>query len=249
MPQQLRLLNDQRQTMLVAGAELVMRESRRARRLFLQLVPPHTLELVVPVGTRARDVQAFVDEHREWIERARKHVSSRYSGDRALLPTRVALRAVGRAVRVRYKHAADRRPRAHVRADELVIETAREDHGDGRALLRAWLLDEARMHLKPWLWREAETVGRLPRKVQVRLQRTRWGSCSGHGNISINASALFLDAPVVRYLLIHEICHLFSLNHSRRFWRMVERFEPDCRALDRELANAWTKVPLWVSAD
>lgn len=65
MPQQLRLLDDQRQPTLVASAELVMRESRRARRLFLQLVPPHTLELVVPVGTRPREVQAFVEEHRD----------------------------------------------------------------------------------------------------------------------------------------------------------------------------------------
>ena len=65
MPQQLRLLDDQRPNSLVGSGELVMRESRRARRLFLQLVQPHTLELVVPVGTRARDVlgDGKVGEH------------------------------------------------------------------------------------------------------------------------------------------------------------------------------------------
>jgi len=248
MPQQLRLLDDQRPPTLVASGELVMRESRRARRLFLQLVPPHTLELVVPVGTRPRDVQAFVEEHRDWIERARAHVKTRYSGDRELLPSSVTLRALGLRYGVRYRHVQGRRPRRKVAGQALLIETEYADHRDARGLLREWLLDEARAHLKPWLWREAEAVGRLPRSVQVRLQRTRWGSCSGQGNISINASALFLDAPVVRYLLIHELCHLFSLNHSRRFWRLVERFEPDCRELDRRLANAWTEVPLWVSA-
>ena len=93
MPQQLRLLDDQRQSIFVSGGELVMRERRRARRVFLQLVPPHTLELVVPVGTRAREVEAFVAEHRDWIERARAHVSARYAGDRALLPSRIKLPA------------------------------------------------------------------------------------------------------------------------------------------------------------
>lgn len=248
MPQQLRLLDDQRSPTLVGTGDLVMRESRRARRLFLQLVPPHTLELVVPIGTRPRDVQAFVEEHRDWIERARAHVKTRYLGDRALLPSSVTLRAIGEKYSVRYRHAADRRPRRRVVGRELLLETAYADHRDARALLRAWLLDEARVHLKPWLWREAEAMGRLPRSVQVRLQRTRWGSCSGQGNISINASALFLDRAVARYLLIHELSHLYSLNHSRRFWRMVERFEPNCRELDRRLANAWTEVPLWVSA-
>ena len=247
MPQQLRLLDDQRPTLVTSG-ELVMRESRRARRLFLQLLPPHTLELVVPVGTRPRDVQAFVEEHRDWIERARAHVKARYSGDPELLPSTVTLRALGREYAVRYLHVPGGRPRRTLAGRALLIQTAHADHRDARDQLRAWLLDEARAHLKPWLWREAERVGRLPRAVQVRLQRTRWGSCSGQGNISINASALFLDPPVVRYLLIHELCHLFSLNHSRRFWRLVERFEPDCRELDRRLANAWTEVPLWVSA-
>jgi len=225
-----------------------MRESRRARRLFLQLVPPHTLELVVPIGTRPRDVQAFVEEHRDWIERARMHVSTRYAGDRELLPSSVTLRALGREYSVRYRHVPVGRPRRRSAGQALLVETAYADHRDARAQLRAWLLDEARAHLKPWLWREAERIGRLPKTVQVRLQRTRWGSCSGQGNISINASALFLDPPVVRYLLIHELCHLFSLNHSRRFWRLVERYEPECRELDRRLANAWTEVPLWVSA-
>ena len=96
--------------------------------------------------------------------------------------------------------------------------------------------------------REAARTGRAPKKMQVRLQRTRWGSCSSQGNISLNASALFLERRVARYLLIHELCHLYSLNHSRRFWNCVERYEPDYRRLDRELANAWTEVPLWVVA-
>ena len=248
MPQQLRLLDDQRHPTLVAGGDLVLRESRRARRLFLQLVPPHTLELVVPVGTRPKEVQAFVDEHRDWIERARMHVSTRYSGDRELLPSAVNLPAIGRSLKIRYRHESGKRARGRVTTQGLLLQTAFADHRDARLLLRAWLLDEARVHLKPWLLHEAEAIGRMPKNVQVRLQRTRWGSCSGQGNISINASALFLDRAVVRYLLIHELCHLFSLNHSRRFWRHVERFEPNYRELDRSLANAWTEVPLWVSA-
>src|SRR5690606_3422975 len=178
---------------------------------------------------------------------ARAQVQARYTGDRALLPPSVTLRAIGRSLRVLYRHVPGAKPRAFVTEHGLELSTAHADHRDARTLLRAWLLDEAREHLKPWLMREAAAIGRSPRKVQVRLQRTRWGSCSGQGNISLNASALFLEPPVVRYLLIHELCHLFSLDHSRRFWRYVERFEPNCRALDRRLANAWTEVPLWVS--
>ena len=50
---------------------------------------------------------------------------------------------------------------------------------------------------------------------------------------------------IVRYLLVHELCHLFSMNHSRRFWNAVAQFEPDYRALDRRLTAAWALIPLW----
>ncbi|HEU4618234.1 MAG TPA: SprT family zinc-dependent metalloprotease [Gammaproteobacteria bacterium] len=249
MPRQLRLLDDRLPTIFEADRDpLVVRESRRARRLFLQLVPPHTLELVVPVGTRPKMVEAFVREHADWISRARTQVETRYAGDRALLPASITLPAVGKRVSVHYRRAVGGRARSRVTGAGLELHTLRKDHLDGRPLLRRWLLDEARTHLKPWLLREADRVGRSPRKVQVRLQRTRWGSCSSSGNISLNASALFLSAPVVRYLMIHELCHLYSLNHSRRFWKLVEEFEPSWRALDRQLANAWTEIPLWVAA-
>jgi predicted metal-dependent hydrolase len=79
----------------------------------------------------------------------------------------------------------------------------------------------------------------------VRLQRTRWGSCSSAGGISLNAGLLFLAPELVRYLLIHELSHMLVLNHSRRFWRAVERHEPDWRELDRRLSEAWGVVPIW----
>jgi predicted metal-dependent hydrolase len=84
-----------------------------------------------------------------------------------------------------------------------------------------------------------------PTSVHVRLQRTRWGSCSSSRSVSLNAGLLFLAPELVRYLLIHELCHMIAMNHSRRFWCAVERFEPDCRDLDRRLAEAWGEIPIW----
>ena len=68
----------------------------RARRLALRMVPPHTLELVVPRGTRPANVQAFVREHRPWIERARREIATRYAGAATRCPSRVVLAALGR---------------------------------------------------------------------------------------------------------------------------------------------------------
>jgi predicted metal-dependent hydrolase len=228
-----------------AGAPLSVRESRRARYLTLRLLPPHTLELVVPRGTRAAEVAAFVAEHRSWIEDARRELAACAPLRSEGLPTSIDLTAIGKSWRVEYRHDAHAPVRCRARNAVLEVTTRDASRRGAETALRSWLLDEADYHLAPWLLRESQVVGQRPKSVQVRLQRTRWGSCSNSGTVSLNAALLFLEPPVVRYLFIHELCHLIALNHSRRFWAAVARFEPGYEALDRRLTEAWHSIPLW----
>jgi hypothetical protein len=223
---------------------LRVRESRRARRLTLRMLPPDTLELVVPRGTRPADVADFVRKHTRWIERARSEIVEHYPEGKAL-PEVVYLAAVAQRWAVRYVHDPDARPICRVADAALLVRTREIERREAPALLRRWLIEQARVRLRPWLLREAAIVGVAPTSVRVRLQRTRWGSCSSAGGISLNAGLLFLAPDLVRYLLIHELSHMLVLNHSRRFWRAVERHEPDWRALDRRLSEAWGAVPIW----
>jgi hypothetical protein len=229
----------------LARAPLSVRESRRARYLTLRLLPPHTLELVVPSGTRAAEVAAFVEEHRRWIEDARRELAERRPVRSEGLPESIELRAIGNRWPVEYRHDPHGPVRCRVRDSVLEVSTREPSRRGAASALRSWLLDEADYHLAPWLLRESQVVGRRPRNVQVRLQRTRWGSCSNSGTVSLNAALLFLDPEVVRYLFIHELCHLIALNHSRKFWSAVARYEPDYETLDRRLTAAWSEIPLW----
>ena len=82
--------------------------------------------------------------------------------------------------------------------------------------------------------------------MQLRCQRTRWGSCSIRGTISVNVCVAFLGQELLRYLLLHELCHTREMNHSRRFWALVGRHEVEYRRLDRELTGGWRSVPGWI---
>lgn len=104
---------------------------------------------------------------------------------------------------------------------------------------------EARARLVPRVQALSLALGLAYRRVSLRCQKTRWGSCSRDGAISLNARLLFLPPELVEYVLIHELCHLAHLNHSKRFWALVARHCPDFRARDRRLRGMWAHVPRW----
>jgi hypothetical protein len=77
--------------------------------------------------------------------------------------------------------------------------------------------------------------GFVVRRVTVRSQRTRWGSCSRRGTISLNWRLIQTPESVRDYIILHELAHLRQMNHSSRFWQEVERLCPDYRTAERWL--------------
>ena len=221
-----------------------VRESRRARRLTVRVFPGGRVEIVVPVGTRSRVVEQFVTRHRDWIDRKVDEFRHAIPEPPDALPESVFLLAVGRRYEVRYEleqgapRALEDGPLLRVQGDLSRLPLVRH-------ALQRWLLHSAHQHLVPWLDSVAAGHGLQFSRAQVRRQRTRWGSCSRAGTISINACLMFQSPDVVPPLFVHELAHTLHLDHSRRFWRLVERLEPGWHVLDRELARGWRNVPAW----
>ncbi|HEY7641221.1 MAG TPA: SprT family zinc-dependent metalloprotease [Steroidobacteraceae bacterium] len=228
------------------GDRWTVRVSRRARRLSVRVYPGGRVEVVVPPGASAAAVQRFVGTHRQWIHRRVEDLSTAAAVDDSR-PASIKLPAIGRHYAVEYQHAAESTARVRI-AGENVIVVSGPLHNDRAvtAALRDWLGGLAREQLGSELARVAAQGGFRYTRTQIRRQRTRWGSCSASGTISLNVCLLFLRPQVVRYLLVHELCHTRHMNHSARFWSLVESFEPDYRELDRELLRGWQSVPGWM---
>ena len=113
-----------------------------------------------------------------------------------------------------------------VHLGELVGEA---DHPLVMQSLKKWYLSAAQSTLLERLTYWAGQIGVQPQRLSLRDQKTRWGSCSSRGGISLNWRLIMAPPPVIDYLVIHELCHLRQPNHSPAYWREVARWCPDFR--------------------
>lgn len=94
------------------------------------------------------------------------------------------------------------------------------------------------------LLQDMQQTERLPpHTITIKNHRTRWGSCSKRGNLNFNYRIVFLPVELARYIVVHEVCHLYELNHSPNFWKYVARLVPDHRVCRARLRGyAWRAV-------
>jgi len=218
-----------------------VRVSSRARRLTARVHVGGRVEIVVPVGVSAKTVRDFVQRFTPWIDR--KVAAMRCFAETAVsVPRAIEFACTNERFDVDWHGAAKRS--VTQQGGRIVVHAP--DDGGARMVLRGWLKRAAGERLAPRLMRLANDLHYSVTRVAIRCQRTRWGSCSTRGTVSLNCSLVFLRPEVVRYLFIHELAHMKHMNHSANFWRLVEKLEPEYRQLDRELLAGWRTVPAWV---
>jgi predicted metal-dependent hydrolase len=218
----------------------LVRRSARARRLALRVHLDGRVEVVVPRGVADPVVRGFMSRHVDWVKQklAARPVPTMLE---PFPPALIELPALGQSIRVHLSGGRGR-PRPKLLAPG-VLSLLGDWGGDAagcRRVLLDWLIEHAHTRLESQLQALAEMNGFRFAALQLRRQRTRWGSCSARGVISLNVWA------VLRYLMIHELAHTRHMNHSPAFWRTVEQCCADYRLLDRELSLGWRRVPRWV---
>jgi predicted metal-dependent hydrolase len=204
--------------MSLHSIEYTVRRSDRARRVRVTVHPQGEVEVVLPRRARDREAAAAVAELRPWIERR--------LAEAAQLRERLAERGatvpfLGGVLGLVVEPG---RTRVHRRGDVLHVPG-----GDARPAIERWYRRTARAEVEPRLDEAAAALGVRYESVRIGNQRTRWGSCSSAGAMSFNWRLLLAPEEVLDYVVWHEACHLRQLDHSPRFWALLERHRPGYR--------------------
>lgn len=214
--------------------EVRVRQSPTARTTRILLGADRPLEIIVPAGVGEGEIDAALADRRDWIADKLGTVEVECARPYALglqRPGIAWMQGVPLAVEPRQaERASVRRQR-----DGALLLLGPDDASRRDALLR-WYRRCARPRLRLAAHEEAARLGLRYSSITVRDQRTRWGSCSAGGNLSFNWRLIIAPEPVLRYVVVHELCHLQVANHSKAFWRQLEA-----------AAQGWQEHSAWLT--
>ncbi|HEY1456935.1 MAG TPA: SprT family zinc-dependent metalloprotease [Solirubrobacteraceae bacterium] len=196
-----------------------IRRSSRARRVRVNVHAHTGVEVVLPDRAPERAAAAAVSELRPWIERRlgeAQEVLERIAERRGTVPY------LDRTLELVTQPG---RQRVHREDDRLLVPS-----GDPRAAIERFYRRAARHEVARRLDRATALSGRSYSTLTIRSQRTRWASCSPNGHMSFNWRLLLAPERVLDYVVWHEVCHLEVLDHSPRFWALLERHWPSWRS-------------------
>ena len=199
-----------------------VRRHRQARRYTLRIhAANREVVLTMPPRGSVKQAKEFAQKHGAWIAaRLARLPEAAPFAHGALLPLR--------GLEHRIQHRRNARGTVWIEAEasvRLLCVAGEEPHLPRR--VRDFLKREAKRDLEAASRMAAQALGVKIMRVSVRDQSSRWGSCSSTGVLSYSWRLILAPPFVLDYLAAHEVAHLIEMNHSRRFWRLVERICPE----------------------
>lgn len=232
-----------------------IRISARAKRPFVQLAPNRGLELVIPKRKLKKNknpfqlnlwggdqnlrteldssmIDALLQENKTWIQKhlSRWDLEHSQKHTEPMLPDKLNFLGLDKEILIEYQDNPLSNQYRIFELENKVIIRGPLQSGEEKIILilRRYLHKQAKHYLLPWLARLSLATGLRYTEAFIRHQSSLWGSCTAKHKISLNSKLLFLPKQLIEYVILHELCHTVHLNHSKRFWNLLKKYDPHC---------------------
>lgn len=215
--------------------------NKRSKRIQLQFCAYRGLIITSPVQLGTKRLEKICFDNQEWIKtQQQKHPLQQAEA----LPNTLDLVALEKMLTLKFVLGEKNKTKenglhltiiAHSKEQQIIV-------------LKRWIRKQAKRLLSKKLNEWSKNTHLHYSKLTVRSQKSRWGSCSSSGTISLNDQLLFMPLSVLDYIIVHELCHTVHPNHAPRYWALLEQHYPNFKQQERLLAQYVKKIPSWFRA-
>ena len=212
-------------------ADIKVKRYRASRSIKLRVNEDGKVTVTAPPFISERQINKFVEENSGWLAEKLSHVRQKQqhlTAKRENLPFR------GKNYRFRLA-ISPQKPRVILGKDVITVQAPAEDDNIVRQTLEKWYKKQAKDYFETRVPLLADLVNHDIRRITIRSQRTRWGSCSSRQTISLNWRLILCSDWVSDYVIYHELAHLKHMNHSQAFWSLVANYFPRYKEAERWL--------------
>jgi predicted metal-dependent hydrolase len=183
-----------------------------------------------------KEIENFLIKNRNWIEQSLRQVAEHqksfpkkrfFAGEEYLF--------LGQRLQLEHQVTHLKRPKFYFHDERLILNLGAAQYEPTRIdqygkAMQSFYKSAGTTLLKSLVQKNAEQMQLRPNRLSFRSQKSRWGSCSSEGNVSLNWRLVCAPARVANYVVVHELAHLRHHDHSARFWALVERYCPEYKA-------------------
>lgn len=228
-----------RQQKIVLASRLIPYDLRRDRRRLTMRIDESGLHVGAPRMLGVAEIESFIQAHAAWVLEKLDALASGSVRRHLTVHDEACIPVLGKEVRIRIATGNNR----GFWEDQTLWLAARPG-ADLAALARRALQRRALDYFRPRLAATTSQLGCPLPPLALSSARARWGSCSARSGIRLNWRLIHLPPPPVDYVIAHEVAHLVEMNHSARFWAVVERLCPDWRNARDALKRAGAELPI-----
>lgn len=208
------------------------------RSISIILHPVKGITVRAPYRTSLKTIEKFVFQKAGWIQKTLdKYKSAKNLNEDKRFANGEKTILMGRE----YELKVTPYVQDHITLNDNIIEIGISNENDPhliRSKLNRWYMNKAREIIPG---RIIEIINKydeyafVPTAIRIRKMKSRWGSCNSKGRVTINSELVKVNAALIDYVIIHELCHLKFHNHGSEFYRMLQSLVPDYKALRKEL--------------
>lgn len=204
--------------------EYTIQTHARARSLKIKISPKGEVIIVKPPIVPNFMIKPFVQQHMDWIERNLKKVQS-FRTQHKEKETIVDI--FGKKYQKKIAFSTKEKIGVVIMGENILINPVTDSKASSDKALEQFLKTTAEKYIVPRTHQLGKTMNISFKNITLRQQKTRWGSCSAEGNLNFNWRLVHCPPEVIDYVIIHELAHRREMNHSNRFWNIVQQYDPE----------------------